>query len=71
MPLENETGADPIVFVLQADGFSFKAHAVHLGIQDGAHVEILDGVGPRDVVATAGSHVLRSELMRAEIGGEE
>jgi cobalt-zinc-cadmium efflux system membrane fusion protein len=62
------TGATPLLFVLQADGLSFEPRTVRVGLQNGEFTEILDGARLGEHVATTGSHVLRSELFKSEIG---
>jgi len=63
-------GSAYLVFVRRGDGVSFEPRTVRMGIRGGGYAEVLDGVRPGEVVATAGSHVLRSELFRSQIGGD-
>jgi cobalt-zinc-cadmium efflux system membrane fusion protein len=59
-----------LVFVRQGDGLSFERRTVELGLRNHEFAEILNGVRPGEMVATAGSHVLRSELFKGENGGD-
>jgi cobalt-zinc-cadmium efflux system membrane fusion protein len=68
---EGAAGTDPVVFVRDADdGLSFTARLVQLGIREGGFVEVVAGVRASESIATAATHVLRSELMRGDIGSE-
>jgi cobalt-zinc-cadmium efflux system membrane fusion protein len=62
-------GSEALLFVCQADGLSFEPHTVCVGIQNGNYTQVIDGVQPGEIVATSGSHVLRSQLFRSQIGG--
>jgi cobalt-zinc-cadmium efflux system membrane fusion protein len=52
------------VFVRQGDELSFERREVRLGIRNHDYVEVLDGVLPGEIVATTGSHVLKSEFFK-------
>lgn len=56
-----------VVFVRIADDI-FQTRKVRLGAKDAAYTEILGGVLPGEVVATAGSHVLKSEILKSNLG---
>jgi membrane fusion protein, heavy metal efflux system len=56
-------GVQPVVFV-QVDDRVFEQRSVTLGIQNGPFAEIVNGVELGNTVATAGSHVLKSEVVR-------
>ncbi len=56
-----------VVFVRIADGI-FQTRKVRLGAKDAAYTEILGGVLPGEVVATVGSHVLKSEILKSNLG---
>src|SRR5205807_6901957 len=62
-------GSYYLVFVRKADRLAFEPRTVRVGIRSGGYAEVLDGVRRGEVVATVGSHVLRSEWFRSEIGG--
>jgi cobalt-zinc-cadmium efflux system membrane fusion protein len=64
-------GSYYLVFVRRPDRRSFEPRTVRVGIRSGGYAEVLHGVRPGEVVAAAGSHVLRSELFRSEIGGAD
>ena len=56
-----------IVFVRLTDDI-FQARKVKLGSRQGPFTEILNGVLPGEVVATSGSHVLKSEILKSNLG---
>lgn len=56
-------GEKPVVFVRRADD-TFVQREVELGIRGDEFTEIVQGVDPGDEIATQGSHVLKSELVR-------
>lgn len=56
-----------IVFVRLSDEI-FQTRKVRLGTKDAAFTEIIAGVLPGEVVATAGSHVLKSEILKSNLG---
>jgi len=58
-----------LLFVRAENGLVFEPRTVEVGLRDREFAEILKGVSPGDVVATLGSHVLRSELFKSEIHG--
>jgi membrane fusion protein, heavy metal efflux system len=60
-------GCCSVVFVRES-GEVFRVRKVRAGARSGPWVEVLDGVLPGEVVATAGSQVLRSEILRAKLG---
>ena len=64
-------GVEHLVFVRRKDGLTFEPRTVRLGVQGDQATEIVSGVRAGEVVVTAGSHVLRSELFRSEIGGDD
>jgi len=56
-----------LVFVrLGAD--EFEARRVKIGLVDGDHVEVLEGVKPGEEVATTGSFLLKTETLKGAIG---
>jgi cobalt-zinc-cadmium efflux system membrane fusion protein len=60
-------GCCHIVFVRLADEI-FQTRKVRLGAKDQAYTEVLGGVLPGEVVVTAGSHVLKSEILKSKLG---
>jgi multidrug efflux pump subunit AcrA (membrane-fusion protein) len=68
---EGAAGTDPTVFVRDGDdGLSLTARLVQLGTREGGFVQVVAGVRPGESIATGATHVLRSELMRGDIGSE-
>jgi cobalt-zinc-cadmium efflux system membrane fusion protein len=53
-----------VVFVALADGTSFEARTVRLGLSRSGISQILAGIAPGERVVTRGSYVLKSELMK-------
>ncbi len=59
-----------LVFVRQS-ATEFLPKVVTLGVKQDGYTQVLEGVGPGDEVVTTGSHVLRSEMLKDRIGGED
>ncbi len=55
-------GMQQVVFVRTDNGF--KAHPVKLGLNDGKHVEVLEGLAAGARYAAKGSYILKSELSK-------
>ena len=55
-------GTQQVVFVRTENGF--KAHPVKLGLNDGKHVEVLEGLTAGARYAAKGSYILKSELSK-------
>lgn len=60
-------GCCHIVFVRLADAI-FQTRKVRLGAKDAAYTEVLAGVLPGEILVTAGSHVLKSEIQKSKLG---
>lgn len=60
-------GCCDVVFVRLADEI-FQTRKVRLGTRDAAYTEILAGLVPGEVVVTTGSHVLKSEILKSNLG---
>lgn len=60
-------GCCNVVFVRLTDEV-FQTRKVRLGARSGAFTEVLVGVLPGEVVATTGSHVLKSDLLKSKLG---
>lgn len=60
-------GCCHIVFVRLADEI-FQTRKVQVGAKDAAFTEIIGGVLPGEVVVTMGSHVLKSEILKSNLG---
>jgi cobalt-zinc-cadmium efflux system membrane fusion protein len=63
-------GCNHVVFVAES-ATTFRPRKVRLGLRHDGLVEILVGLKPGEVVATAGSHVLKSYLFRGRLGAAE
>jgi len=55
-------GTQQVVFVRTETGF--KAHPVKIGLNDGKHVEVLEGLATSARYAAKGSYILKSELSK-------
>lgn len=60
-------GCCHVVFVRLTDEI-FQTRKVQLGARDSHYTEILVGVLPGEIVATVGSHVLKSEILKSNLG---
>jgi len=60
-------GCCHIVFVRLTDDI-FQTRKVRLGSRDTHYTEVFAGLLPGEVVATAGSHVLKSEILKSNLG---
>lgn len=56
-----------VVFVRIGDAI-FQTRKVRIGAKDSAYTEVLGGVLPGEIVATGGSHVLKSEILKSTLG---
>jgi cobalt-zinc-cadmium efflux system membrane fusion protein len=60
----------PLVFVRQS-ATEYLPREVTLGVTQGGYTQVLEGAQPGEKVVTTGSHVLRSEMLKDRIGGED
>lgn len=65
-----EIDGHPAVFVREGER-EFQLHRVHTGERAGDLVKVLNGVKVGDVVVAEGSFLLKGELLRATLGGDE
>ena len=63
-------GKKAMVFVRQS-ATEYVPKEVTLGAKQDGYTQVLEGVQPGDEVVTTGSHVLRSEMLKERIGGED
>jgi cobalt-zinc-cadmium efflux system membrane fusion protein len=63
-------GCSHVIFVREAE-LVFRPRKVRLGLRQDGVAEILVGVRPGEAVAAAGSHVLKSYLLRDRLGAAE
>jgi cobalt-zinc-cadmium efflux system membrane fusion protein len=63
-------GKTAMVFVRQS-ATEFQPKEVTLGVRQDGYTQVLKGVRPGEEVVTTGSHVLRSEMLKDRIGGDE
>lgn len=62
-------GENQIIFVA-LDGNRFEKRIVKLGLEQSGRVQILDGVKAGEKVVTDGSFILKSELLKGQLGSE-
>jgi membrane fusion protein, heavy metal efflux system len=60
---------DQIVFV-SLDGNKFEKRIVKLGLEQSGRVQILDGMKVGESVVTEGSFILKSEMLKGQLGEE-
>jgi cobalt-zinc-cadmium efflux system membrane fusion protein len=58
------------VFVRSADA-EFQVRRVTCGAHDGDSTEIKEGLNPGELVAVQGSHILKTELLRGQLGDND
>lgn len=62
-------GDQRVVFVVRGNG-QFEKRPVVLGLEQNGHVQVLEGLTPGDQIVTDGSFILKSELLKGELGEE-
>ena len=62
-------GDNQIVFVA-LDGIKFEKRVVKLGLEQAGRVQILDGVKAGENIVTDGSFILKSEMLKGQLGEE-
>ena len=62
-------GENQIVFVA-LDGNKFEKRVVKLGLEQSGRVQILDGVKAGENIVTDGSFILKSEMLKGQLGEE-
>ena len=62
-------GANQIVFVA-LDGNKFEKRTVKLGLEQSGRVQILDGVKAGEQIVTTGGFILKSEMLKGQLGEE-
>jgi Cu(I)/Ag(I) efflux system membrane fusion protein len=62
-------GENQIVFVA-LDANKFEKRTVKLGLEQQGHIQVLDGLKPGERIVTQGSFILKSEMLKAELGEE-
>jgi len=62
-------GDDQIVFVA-LDGNKFEKRTVKLGLEQSGRVQILEGVKAGENIVTEGSFILKSEMLKGQLGEE-
>ena len=62
-------GENQIVFVA-LEGNKFEKRVVKLGLEQSGHVQILDGVKAGENIVTIGGFILKSEMLKGQLGEE-
>jgi len=62
-------GENPIVFVA-LDGNKFEKRVVKPGLEQQGRVQVLEGLKAGEKIVTQGSFILKSEMLKAELGEE-
>ena len=65
-----QTDGDKQVVFVALDGSKFEKREVKLGLEQHGRVQVLDGLKPGDKVVTEGSFILKSEMLKGELGEE-
>jgi multidrug efflux pump subunit AcrA (membrane-fusion protein) len=65
-----QTDEDKQTVFVALDGNRFEKRVVKLGQEQHGRVQVLEGVKPGDKVVTEGSFILKSEMLKGELGEE-
>ena len=65
-----QTNADEQIVFVALNGDKFEKRPVKLGVEQSGRVQILSGVNPGEKVVTEGSFILKSEMLKGELGEE-
>ncbi len=65
-----QTGGEEQIVFVALDGNKFEKRAVKLGLEQSGRVQILDGVKAGENVVTDGSFILKSEMLKGQLGEE-
>jgi multidrug efflux pump subunit AcrA (membrane-fusion protein) len=65
-----QTDGDSQIVFVALDGTKFEKRPVKLGIEQHNRAQVLDGLKPGETVVTQGSFVLKSEMLKGELGEE-
>jgi RND family efflux transporter MFP subunit len=65
-----QTDEDKQVVFVGLDGNTFEKRVVKLGMEQQGRAQVLDGLKAGDKVVTEGSFILKSEMLKGELGEE-
>ena len=65
-----ETDGDQHIVFVALDGNTFEKRVIKPGLEQSGRVQILEGVKPGENIVTAGSFILKSELLKGQLGEE-
>jgi multidrug efflux pump subunit AcrA (membrane-fusion protein) len=65
-----QTDEDRQVVFVALDGNRFQKRSVKLGLEEEGRVQVLDGLKQGDKVVSEGSFILKSEMLKGELGEE-
>lgn len=63
-----QTDEDKHVVFLALDGSKFEKREVKLGLEQHGRVQVLEGLEPGARIVTEGSFILKSEMLKGELG---
>lgn len=65
-----QTDGDRQVVFVAREGNKFEKRPVKLGMEQRGRAQVLEGLSPGDRLVTAGSFILKSEMLKGELGEE-
>jgi len=65
-----QTEAENQIIFVVLDGSKFEKRVVKLGLEQSGSVQILSGVKAGEKVVTDGSFILKSEMLKGQLGQE-
>jgi cobalt-zinc-cadmium efflux system membrane fusion protein len=65
-----QTDEDNQIVFVALDGNKFQKRAVKLGMEQRGHAQVLEGLKVGEEIVTEGSFILKSELLKGELGEE-
>jgi cobalt-zinc-cadmium efflux system membrane fusion protein len=65
-----QTDEDKQIVFVALDGNTFEKRVVKLGMEQKGRVQVLEGLKAGENVVTEGSFILKSEMLKGELGEE-
>ena len=65
-----ETDGDKQIVFVALDGNKFEKRVVKLGLEQSGRVQILDGIKAGESIVTEGGFILKSEMLKGQLGEE-
>jgi multidrug efflux pump subunit AcrA (membrane-fusion protein) len=66
-----QTDGDERIAFIALDDTRFEKRVLTLGLEEQGKVQVLDGIKPGENVVTEGSFILKSEMLKGELGEDE